>query len=163
MENVRNIPPLNIQGAKIVKRNFAGRREEHNNVVMNREGNHYFTIRIDDPELANSLLADGWKLRVGKLRNEDDEPRWYMDVKVAFNEYYPTKICMYSGKTRKELNEDTCAILDRARIINADMTVRPRYWEVNGKSGYKAYLKVLHVTIEEEDPWADAYAQYDEQ
>ena len=75
MENVRNIPPLNIQGAKIVKRNFAGRREEHNNVVMNREGNHYFTIRIDDPELANSLLADGWKLRVGKLRNEDDEPR----------------------------------------------------------------------------------------
>lgn len=43
------------------------------------------------------------------------------------------------------------------------MTVRPRYWEVNGKSGYKAYLKVLHVTIEEEDPWADAYSQYDEQ
>ena len=112
---------------------------------------------------ASWQLADGWKLREGKLRNEDDEPRWYMDVKVAFNEYYPTKICMYSGKTRKELNEDTCAILDRARIINADMTVRPRYWEVNGKSGYKAYLKVLHVTIEEEDPWADAYSQYDEQ
>ena len=158
MENVRNIPPLNIQGAKIVKRNFAGRGEDYN-----REGNRYFTIRIDDPELANSLLEDGWKLREGKLRNEDDEPRWYMDVKVAFNEYYPTKICMYSGKTRKELNEDTCAILDRARIINADMTVRPRYWEVNGKSGYKAYLKVLHVTIEEEDPWADSYSQYDEQ
>ena len=75
MENVRNIPPLNIQGAKIVKRNFAGRMEDYN-----REGNRYFTIRIDDPELANSLLADGWKLREGKLRNEDDEPRWYMDV-----------------------------------------------------------------------------------
>ena len=147
MENVRNIPPLNIQGAKIVKRNFAGRAEDYN-----REGNRYFTVRIDNPELANSLLADGWKLREGKLRNEDDEPRWYMDVKVAFNEYYPTKICVYAGKTRRELNEDTVATL-----------VRPRYWEVNGKSGYKAYLKVLHVTIEEEDPWADAYAQYDEQ
>ena len=71
MENVRNIPPLNIQGAKIVKRTFAGRAEDYN-----REGNRYFTIRIDDPELANSLLADGWKLREGKLRNEDDEPRW---------------------------------------------------------------------------------------
>ena len=59
MENVRNIPPLDIKGARIVKRNFAGRREGHNNVVMNREGNRYFTIRIDDPELAKSLLADG--------------------------------------------------------------------------------------------------------
>lgn len=114
--------------------------------------------------LANMKDMNKWLVCIDhKLRNEDDEPRWYMDIKVAFNEYYPTKICMYSGKTRKELNEDTCASLDRARIINADMTVRPRYWEVNGKSGYKAYLKVLHATIEEEDPWADAYAQYDEQ
>ena len=42
MKNVRDIPPLNIQGAKIVKRNFAGRMEDYN-----REGNRYFTIRID--------------------------------------------------------------------------------------------------------------------
>ena len=156
--NVRDIPPLNIQGAHIVKRNFAGHAED-----FNREGNRYFTIRIDDPALAESLLADGWKIREGKKRNEDDEPRWFMDVKVAFNDYFPTKICMYSGKTRRELNKDTCAILDRARILNADMTIRARYWEVQGKTGYKAYLKVLHATIEEEDPWADAYSQYDEQ
>lgn len=156
--NVRDIPPLNIQGAHIVKRNFAGHAEDYN-----REGNRYFTIRIDDPALAESLLADGWKIREGKKRNEDDDPRWFMDVKVAFNDYFPTKICMYSGKTRRELNEDTCAILDRARILNADMTIRARYWEVQGKTGYKAYLKVLHATIEEEDPWAEQYAQYDEQ
>lgn len=156
--NVRDIPPLNIQGAHIVKRNFAGHAEDYN-----REGNRYFTIRIDDPALAESLLADGWKIREGKKRNEDDDPRWFMDVKVAFNDYFPTKICMYSGKTRRELNEDTCAILDRARILNADMTIRARYWEVQGKTGYKAYLKVLHATIEEEDPWAEQYAQYDEE
>lgn len=156
--NVRDIPPLNIQGAHIVKRNFAGHAED-----FNREGNRYFTIRIDDPALAESLLADGWKIREGKKRNEDDDPRWFMDVKVAFNDYFPTKICMYSGKTRQELNEDTCAILDRARILNADMTIRARYWEVQGKTGYKAYLKVLHATIEEEDPWAEQYAQYDEE
>ena len=34
MENVRNIPPLDIKGARIIKRNFAGRREEHNNVWL---------------------------------------------------------------------------------------------------------------------------------
>ncbi len=156
--NAREIPPLNIKGARIVKKNFAGRAEDYN-----REGNRYFTIRIDDPTLAESLIEDGWKIREGKRRTEDEDPRWFMDVKVQFNEYFPTKICMYSGDRRKELNEETCPVLDRARIINADMTIRARYWEVNGKTGYKAYLKVLHATIEEEDPWADAYAQYDEQ
>lgn len=156
--NVRDIPPLNIKGARITKRNFAGHTEDYN-----REGNRYFTVRIDDPELAESLLADGWKLREGKKRNEDDEPRWFMDVRVAFNEYYPMKICVYAGKTKRELNEETVAMLDRARILNADMTIRARYWEVNGKTGYKAYLKVLHATIEEEDPWAEQYAQYDEE
>ena len=36
MENVRNIPPLNIQGAKIVKRNFAGRMEDYGATTGNR-------------------------------------------------------------------------------------------------------------------------------
>lgn len=156
--NAREIPPLNIRDAHIVKRNFAGRYEDYN-----REGNRYFTIRIDDPEMAAALIADGWKMREGKRRNEDDDPRWYMDIRVAFNDYYPTKICVYSGNVRRELNEETVGMLDRVRILKADMTIRARYWDVNGKSGYKAYLKVIHVTIEEEDPWANEYAQYDEQ
>lgn len=156
--NAREIPPLNIRDAHIVKRNFAGHFEDYN-----REGNRYFTIRIDDPEMAAALIADGWKLREGKRRNEDDDPRWYMDIRVAFNDYYPTKICVYSGNVKRELNEETVGMLDRVRILKADMTIRARYWDVNGKRGYKAYLKVIHVTIEEEDPWANEYAQYDEQ
>lgn len=156
--NARGIPPLNIRDAHIVKRNFAGRYEDYN-----REGNRYFTIRIDDPEMAAALIADGWKMREGKRRSEDDDPRWYMDIRVAFNDYYPTKICVYSGNVKRELNEETVGMLDRVRILKADMTIRARYWDVNGKSGYKAYLKVIHVTIEEEDPWANEYAQYDEQ
>ena len=104
--NVRDIPPLNIRDARIVKRNFAGHAEDYN-----REGNRYFTIRIDDPELVEALIADGWKLREGKRRSEDDDPRWYMDVRVAFNDYYPTKICAYTGNVKRELNEQTCASL----------------------------------------------------
>lgn len=155
--NARDIPNLNIKSAKIVKRNFTGRAEEYN-----REGNRYFTIRIDDPNLAESLITDGWKIREGKKRNEDDDPRWFMDVKVAFNEYYPIKIYTYAGRTKRELTEENVATLDHAHIMNADMTIRARYWEVNGKSGYKAYLKVLHATLEEDDPWAEEYASYDQ-
>ena len=84
-------------------------------------------------------------------------------IRAARELYYAPIYISPVSYTHLDVYKRQVATLDRARIINADMTVRPRYWEVNGKSGYKAYLKVLHVTIEEEDPWADAYAQYDEQ
>lgn len=148
----KNLPALTIRDAMIVKRNFSGHAEEYN-----REGERYFTIRINDPEMANMLIADGWKIRAGKLRNPEDDPRWYMDVKVAFNEYYPMTIRAHAGETTTVIDESNIETLDHGRIMKADMVVRARYWEVNGKSGYKAYLKVLHVTYEEDDPFAGEY------
>ena len=48
--------------------------------------------------------------------------------------------------------------LDWVDILNVDLIVRPYEWTVNGKSGVKAYLQSIYVTIEE-DPLELKYSE----
>ena len=70
-----------IVDAEIGFRNFAGKESQYN-----PEGNRNFCVFIDDSEFAHELMNDGWNVRWTKPRNEDDEPRAYMPVKVAFKD-----------------------------------------------------------------------------
>ncbi len=57
---------------------------------------------------------------------------------------------MITSTARTNLSEDSVGVLDWAEIKVADLIVNASYWTVNGKSGVKAYLKSLFVTIEED-------------
>ena len=48
--------------------------------------------------------------------------------------------------------------LDWVDILNVDLIVRPYEWSVNGKTGVKAYLQSIYVTIEE-DPLEIKYSE----
>lgn len=142
-------PLLAIEDAKLIFRNFEGRETQYN-----REGNRNFGVIIDDPEWAKKLEEDGWNVRTLKSGPDDqDEPRRFISVAVNYkpnrNGYTnPPKINIWTGKQMNPLTEETVHELDGAYITNADLIINPSHWEVNGKTGVKAYCKELIVTLE---------------
>ncbi|QGJ89112.1 hypothetical protein PBI_UNTOUCHABLE_68 [Gordonia phage Untouchable] len=141
---------LTIENARIIFRNFAGKEG-----MYNAEGDRNFCLLLD-PDLAEKLAQDGWNIKTLKAREEDDEPQPYIQISVKYrgrngNTVRPPTIVMVTSKGRTSLSEDECEILDWVDIKNVDLIVRPFEWAVNGKSGIKAYLKSIYVTIMEDE------------
>lgn len=134
-----------MEGVNIIFRNFSGKEGQ-----FNREGDRNFAVLLDD-ETATAMTEDNWNVKWLNPRDEEEaeHPRAYLPVSVNFKGR-PPRIVLITSRGRTNLDENGVEILDWADIINVDLIVRPYEWNVNGKTGIKAYLQSLYITIEED-------------
>lgn len=141
---------LQIDDARIIWANFSGKPGQYN-----REGDRSFNLVIDDPEIANAMIEEGWNVRIKPPREEGDESFMHMPVKVKFNSRGPA-VYLESGTSRVKLDEESIDTLDHIDIIGVDMDIRPYDWEINGKTGRTAYLQSIRV-VQRVDRFADRW------
>lgn len=122
-------------------RNFSGVKTEYN-----KAGNRVFSIFLPE-ETAAVLQEEGWNVKHKPAKREDQNDRYQLDIAVGFDRYPPTIKVISADGTTSYLNEESVGILDSADIETANLELRPYNWEVNGKSGTKAYLRELEVHL----------------
>lgn len=138
---------LQIDGARIIYRNFAGRGDKYN-----REGDRNFAVVIPDEEMANELTNLGWNVKIKPPREDGDTPFMFLPVKVKFNDRGPN-VYLKTGDVQNKLDEESVGLLDNIDIIGVDLDIRPFDWDVNGKQGRTAYLQSIRV-IQDVDRFA---------
>lgn len=141
-----------FEGCRIIFRNFSGEQTQ-----FNPKGDRNFCVIIDDADIAKKMKDDGWNVKYLRPRDEGEEETPYIQVAVSYANVPPT-IVMLTSRGRTHLDEESVSVLDYAEIENVDLIVNPYNWEVNGKSGVKAYVKSMYVTIRE-DALAKKYAE----
>lgn len=133
-----------IENARIGFRNFSGAAGK-----FNQAGNRNFCVFLEQ-DLGGVLEKDGWNVKWLKPREEEDIPQPYLQVALNYDNF-PPKIVLVSSKGKTMMDDTTINILDWAEIVNVDIVIRPYNWEVNGKTGVKAYVKSMYVTLIEDE------------
>lgn len=132
-----------VEDARLVFRNFSGEESQ-----FNRKGDRNFAVILDE-RTAKEMANDGWNVKVLKAREEGDPDTPYIQVAVSYK-YRPPKITLITSTSRTTVMEEMVGILDWADIQTCDLIARAYEWTVGDKSGVKAYLQTMFVTVEED-------------
>lgn len=145
----KRIADITVENAEIQFKNFSGKEKQ-----FNAAGEKNFCV-LFDVDIGTQLEKDGWNIRWLRPRDENDDVKACLQVKVSFDNV-PPRVVLITGHGKTNLTEETIMSLDWAEIVNVDVIIRPYQYNIKGKAGVKAYVKALYVTIAE-DKFEDKY------
>lgn len=143
----KRIPNVTLEGVEIKFRNFAGNEDQYT-----RPGQRHFTVTLPEP-VALDMLNDGWNVKKlnGRPEIDGEEDTYIINVAVNFDGPRPPQVTMITGTERTNLMGPMVDILDWAEITNVDLIINPSIWSMGGKTGVKAYLEKMFITVEEDE------------
>lgn len=152
---------ITIQDARTMFRNLSGasRKFEKDDGLF-LDARRELTVCLDR-ELAEELLEEGLPVKVKPPRTEDEDEQFRLKVAVRMESKFPPTVYLVQGRLKTLLNKDTIGLLDKLRPLKIDLRFRYYNWELAGKTGVKAALDTMYF-VAEEDPLAEAYADYEE-
>lgn len=151
------IDDLEIQNAQIkwAFSHFDGRAD-----TFNDEGDHNFTVIIEDEEMARRLMEEGWNIRTNAGREEGDPDEYLLKVKISYKFEAP-KIFLLKGQRKYRADELDLADIKRSTTEQIDVIITPSRWVQANRTGVSAYCKEMYAKVKE-SRFAAEYADYEE-
>ena len=130
---------LIIDGADLIFKNFSGRE-----TAFNRFGERNFGVIIDDNDWVQALQLIGWNVK----KTADGVYFLSVSVRLPSNPPEPTVTVAhkYSDRTVQatyKVDGQEIGDLDNMTLTNCMLEIRGCRYEINGKSGIKAFLSSL--------------------
>lgn len=136
------VAKLIIEDAKVLFMNLEGRKSK-----FNESGARNFVLVLPSEELALQLMDDGWNVKKKDFEN-NEEYEYRLDVKVNYDNR-PPRIYKITRRGETLLDEEDIEELDDTTYEKIDLIITGSRWEVNGKTGIKAYLAEMNFVMEE--------------
>ncbi|MBQ0089520.1 MAG: hypothetical protein KBT27_09340 [Prevotellaceae bacterium] len=177
-ENFKRLPNIEVSNAKLIWKNFSGADYNGSNPDHKRK----FCLVLENYQMAQELFEAGWNVKIRpddkdahvfmqenfrnfpeKLRycmeqGIENQTTYFIEVFLRFDlDYYPCVIEKYVNDIHSEpvlLSEDEVGLLDRATILRADVSVRPKFWKnpSGTKTGITAMLSNMKVLVANDKP-----------
>jgi hypothetical protein len=161
MAQKKYIPEMQLDGVRLIWRNFEGREEQYN-----AEGNRNFHVILPE-DIAEEMIKQGWNVKSKPPQQEGEETFYYMKVKVSYKFKAPrltTVSKKWDPKTntqklvRNLLPEELVLTLDMFEFEKVDLILTPYSWgPIRGESGVTAYVKTGFFFVKQ-DALEERYA-----
>ena len=141
---------LVVKNAKLYSHDFAGDRSNFKTR----------SICVEIPEeVKDILINDGWEVKVRIYEVDDREPRYYLPVKIQFNEYGP-EIKKIGDGDHTLFTEETANTLDDCSMTNINLVISP--YKSDRKATLSAYLREMRFQLNKSPLDFDDYDDEDD-